>query len=83
MKNVQGNQLVLEPSTNTHVMINANGGFDVTDYGNGIMKIINKGGKAMVQHGEHGTIGVDSKVSMKYVQQEYNPISKKMQIAWD
>lgn len=79
--------LVLEPSTNTHVI---NGdivskekisehvialelrGAGVVTHGNGV-----------VQHGKHGTIKTESPYVVKYTQQELNPISKKMTIAFD
>jgi hypothetical protein len=34
-------------------------------------------------HGEHGTIAIESPNVIKYVQQELNPVTKKLQNAWD
>jgi len=39
--------------------------------------------QSKVVHGEHGTLGIESEHVLKYVQQELNPITKKLQNAWD
>ena len=72
--------VVLEPSTNTHLM-EAN---DViaTDLGNGILKL-KVNGDGVVTHGEHGTIKTESPDVIKYVQQELNPITQMMRSAFD
>jgi len=36
-----------------------------------------------VTHGEHGTLVTESENIIKYVQQELNPLTKKMQNAFD
>jgi len=36
-----------------------------------------------VTHGEHGTIRTESRTVIKYVQQEVNPVTKKLQNAYD
>lgn len=73
------NEVVLEASTNTHVMK----GKDIVakDLGNGNMDITAQ--NAIVTHGEHGTISVESGRILKVVQQELNPVTKKMQNAFD
>lgn len=71
--------IVLEPSTNTHTMTNV---VDVVKLEGGILKIKAEKG-SMVLHGEHGTLAVESTNVIKYVQQEVNPITKKLQNAWD
>jgi len=72
--------VVLEPSTNTHVIK----GEEIvkTDLGNGTLKLKVKG-EGVVTHGEHGTLKTESENVMKYVQQEVNPVTKKMQNAFD
>jgi len=80
MENFENNTIVLEPSTNTH-KLTANG-IQAKDLGNGTMKI-KTNGKAIVTHGEHGTIATETPNIIKYVQQEVNPVTKKMQAAFD
>ena len=72
--------VVLEPSTNTHTLSANN--VAVTDLGNGILKL-RIDGAGIVTHGEHGTLTTESKDVIKYVQQEVNPVTKKIQNAWD
>lgn len=71
---------ILEPSTNTHVL-QAN---DVkkTDLGEGILKLQIEG-EGIVTHGEHGTLKTEHPVVFKYVQQEVNPVTRKLQNAFD
>lgn len=71
---------VLEPSTNTH-KLNANN-IVKQDLGNGILKL-NVTGKGVVTHGEHGTLTTESPTVFKYVQQELNPVTQKLQNAFD
>ncbi len=73
-------RVVLEPSTNTHVLEAES--VQVTELGNGIKKLVIKG-EGNVLHGEHGTMRTETEHVMKYIQQEVNPISKKMENAWD
>ena len=72
--------VVLEPSTNTHTMTNT---VSSKELGNGIMKLKTLKNKSKVLHGEHGVIGIESEHVLKYVQQELNPITRKLQNAWD
>ena len=44
---------------------------------------LNIQGSGVIKHGEHGTIKTESPTVFKYVQQELNPITKKMQKATD
>ena len=71
---------VLEPSTNTHTLEAK--AIETKDLGNGILKIKTKG-NGTVTHGEHGTLKTESDNVIKYVQQEVNPITRKMQNAYD
>jgi hypothetical protein len=73
--------IVLEPSTNTHRM-HSESEIQVTDLGTGILKI-NTGNKSVITHGEHGTLCTESEHVIKYVQQEFNPLTRKMQNAYD
>ena len=71
--------ITLEPSTNTHTMTDV---LESTAIDTSILKLkTNK--KSKVVHGEHGTLGIESEHVLKYVQQELNPITKKLQNAWD
>jgi len=72
--------IVLEPSTNTHTLT-ANK-VEVKEIENGILQIKTHG-EGVVTHGEHGTLRTESENVIKYVQQELNPVTKKMQNAFD
>jgi hypothetical protein len=71
---------VLEPSTNTHILKADE--ITKTDMGDGMLKLQIKG-EGIVTHGEHGTLKTESKTVFKYVQQELNPVSQKLQNAFD
>ena len=74
-------KFVLEPSTNTHVIegnkINAE---PLEELGGFVLKIE---GSGYVLHGEHGLIVTECENVIKLVQQEYNPITKKLQNSFD
>ena len=72
--------VVLEHSTNTHV-INASK-IKVTNITDSILKL-NIIGDGIIRHGEHGTIKTESDNVIKYVQQEYNPVTNALQNAFD
>lgn len=71
--------IALEPSTNTHSMTNV---VEVESVTESILKVKTTG-KSNVVHGEHGTLGIESEHVIKYVQQELNPVTQKLQNAWD
>jgi hypothetical protein len=48
-----------------------------------MLTITVNGDKGIVSHGEHGTVVTESKHVIKTVQQEYNPILKTLQAAFD
>lgn len=73
--------VTLEPSTNTHRLTSIK--VSVEDLGHGILRVEVPAGHAVVTHGEHGTLATESRNVMKYVQQEYNPVTQKMQAAFD
>jgi hypothetical protein len=78
---MEKNVTVLEKSTNTHKMLIVQKP-QVTELGNGIMKI-NTNGVGIVTHGEHGTLITESKNVIKYIQQEVNPVTRALQNAFD
>jgi len=72
--------VVLEPSTNTHSVSASS--IEVTNLENSTLKLkIN--GDGIVTHGEHGTLVTESPNVIKYNQQEFNPITRKLQNAYD
>jgi hypothetical protein len=73
--------VVLEPSTNTHRLESEQ--VEVTDLGNGILKLKTSRNGGVVTHGEHGTLCTESEHVIKYVQQEVNPLTQRMENAFD
>lgn len=79
--------LVLEPSTNTHVMNGdvvkkekiSNSVIAMQLNGDGVVTH----GNDIVRHGKHGTIRTESPYVIKYTQKELNPVEKKMMIVFD
>lgn len=73
-------QLVLEPSTNTHVLE-----ADAIEHEAITPEItaLHLTGPGILSHGEHGTLVVESREAVKYVQQEFNPVTKALQAAFD
>lgn len=74
-------KVVLEPSTNTHQLESEK--VEVTDLGNGILKLKTSQTGGIVTHGEHGTLVTQSENVIKYVQQEVNPMTQRMENAFD
>ena len=72
--------LVLEQSTNTHVLEADR--IVMKKLGNGIIQL-KISGNGIVTHGEHGTIKTEAENVIKYIQQEINPISRVKQNAFD
>ena len=72
--------LVLEQSTNTHVLEADR--IVMKKLGNGIIQL-KISGNGIVTHGEHGTIKTEAENVIKYIQQEINPISGIIQNAFD
>jgi len=71
--------IILEPSSNTHTMTNV---LNVENIDASILKIKTTE-QSKVFHGEHGTLAIESENVIKYVQQELNPVTKKLQNSWD
>ena len=72
--------VVLEPSTNTH-QVEANS-IEKINLDESTLKLRIKG-NGIVTHGEHHTLVTEHENVIKYVQQEFNPITKKLQISFD
>ena len=75
------NKIVLENSTNTHVL-NSKNEVNVTNLSDSTLLLKIKG-KGIVTHGQHGTIIQESPTVVKYVQQEFNPVTRMLQNAFD
>ena len=73
-------KVVLEQSTNTHVLHARQ--VKQKNLKNGIVALKIEG-EGIVTHGEHGTLKTESPDVIKYVQQEVNPVTKKLQNAFD
>lgn len=73
-------EVILEPSTNTHKISASN--VEAKEAGDSIL-VLTVEGEGIVTHGEHGTLKTESKRVIKYVQQEYNPVTKAIQKAVD
>jgi len=75
--------LVLEPSSNTHVIsiVNKNESIEVLQ--NKGTDISLKANKSIITHGEHGMLVTEKKYIYKTCQKELNPITKKIQDAVD
>lgn len=76
------NEVVLEQSSNTH-KLTSKGEVKVEKITDSILKLHIEEGEAVVTHGEHGVIATESENVIKYVQQEFNPVSKAMINAFD
>ena len=73
--------VTLEPSTNTHRLTSTK--VSVEALGHGILRVEVPACPAVVTHGEHGTLTTEAQHIITYVQQEYNPVTQKMQAAFD
>lgn len=76
------NEVVLENSANKHVLKSEQGVKITSELENGTM-VMEVAGKGIVMHGEHGVLTTESKNVIKYVQQEFNPVTKQMMNAID
>jgi len=70
--------LVLEESTNTHVL---HGVIESEKISDSVIKAKVKDAK--VVHGEHGTLAIESDVVVKDTQTEVTPVTKALQNAFD
>ena len=76
-------KLVLEPSSNTHVIsvLNQNDNIEVLQKKGSDVSM--KVGKSIITHGEHGMLVTEKKYVYKMCQKEFNPVTKLMQDAVD
>jgi hypothetical protein len=72
--------VVLEPSTNTHTLQSKK---EIETVSSNETVSVFKVNEGVVLHGEHGPIGVNSGLVIKYNQNEYNPVTRQMQKAFD
>jgi len=72
--------VALEPSTNTHNLKADNVKAERISDSTVVLEIA---GKGVVTHGEHGTVITETPDVIKYVQQEYNPVTRAIQTARD
>lgn len=72
-------ELILEETTNTHKVTGEN---VVENYREGNMVSFTTT-ESEVTHGEHRALTLPAGKYLKYVQQEHNPVTRKMQAAYD
>jgi hypothetical protein len=70
----------LEKTTNTHIL---EAEAIKVRHTTGSTQVLQIEGEGMVSHGEHGIIKTESKYVIKYVQQEFNPITRIIENAFD
>jgi len=70
----------LEETTNTHVLKAEKIKVVKTIDSVQVLKIK---GEGIISHGEHGCIKTESEHVIKYIQQEFNPITKVVENAYD
>ncbi|WGH76449.1 hypothetical protein P8625_04620 [Tenacibaculum tangerinum] len=70
----------LEETTNTHVLEASKIRVLKTIDSTQVLKIE---GEAVLSHGEHGCIKIEGENVIKYVQQEFNPITRAVENAYD
>jgi hypothetical protein len=71
----------LEKNTNTHIL-EANKIKVVTNVDNAT-QVLEVEGEGIISHGEHGMLKTESQHIIKYVQQEFNPITLIVEAAYD
>ncbi len=82
MQGKQSNELVLEDSANKHVLKAEEGVKVISNLENDTM-VMEVNGKGLVMHGEHGVLATEATNIIKYVQQEFNPVTRLMMKAID
>ena len=70
----------LENTTNTHVLEAENIKVVKTIGSTQVLKIK---GEGIISHGEHGVLITESQHIIKYIQQEFNPITRIVENAYD
>lgn len=85
------NKVTLEESRNPHVLEVSNGYIELAEITPNVsyVRVIESKTGTDVQtmrkvvHGEHGTLALESNYIVKSIQQEYNPVTKAFQKAFD
>jgi hypothetical protein len=72
---------VLEKTSNTHVLEATK--VKVIKTIDRTTQVLEVEGEGIVTHGEHGMLKTESKHIIKYVQQEFNPITQVVEAAYD
>lgn len=83
METQNKNTVVLEPSSNTHILTTEKAVKTKPVSGYPEMLIVEVEGQGIVTHGEHGTVVTEHKHVIKTVQKEYNPVTRLMANAFD
>jgi hypothetical protein len=71
----------LENTTNTHVLEAQE--IKVIKTIDGTTQVLQVRGTGIITHGEHGILKTESPNLIKYIQQEFNPITRIMEAAYD
>ncbi len=71
----------LENTTNTHVLEAPE--IKVIKTVDKTTQVLRVEGEGMITHGEHGVLKTESKYLIKYIQQEFNPITGIIEAAYD
>jgi hypothetical protein len=81
---MQNFEIILEPSTNTHILTTEGVEPKVVNLPDlSGLKITNFSKNGIVTHGEHGLIVTESRNIIKLTQQEFNPVTQILQNSWD
>jgi hypothetical protein len=70
----------LEKTTNTHIL---EAETIKVKHKIGSTEVLQIEGEGIVSHGEHGILKTESKYVIKYVQQEFNPVTRIIENAFD
>lgn len=80
---MENKTITLEKSTNTH--ITRSDVEVVASYDKMSTMVLKPNGRMIVEHGHHNTVATspDTKMAVKITQQEYNPVLRALQNAFD
>ena len=78
---VHDKSFVVEKSTHPHVL-ESEKAIEIEKIDDSTLDIT-LNGNSIVTHGQHGTLKIDTKRVIKYVQKEVNPVTRKIQNAFD
>lgn len=74
-------KVFLEKTTNTHLLEASE--VKVLQNVDEAIQVIEIQGEGIVSHGEHGILKIESPHIVKYVQQEFNPVTNMLEQAYD